>query len=62
MGTIELEEFKHPEVEVWIQIIGEGSYKHFKTGEIIEKSNFDSRDRLNKKFIILDFVKGKSIL
>jgi hypothetical protein len=61
-GTIELEEFAEPEIEVWIQVIGTDSYKHFKTGETIAKSDLSSRERLNKKIIRMDFVKGKTIL
>jgi hypothetical protein len=61
-GTIELEEFAKPEIEVWIQVIGTDSYKHFKTGETIAKSDLSGRERLNKKIIRMDFVKGKTIL
>lgn len=61
-GTIELEEFSEPEIEVWIQVIGTDSYKHFKNGETIAKSDISGRERINKKIIRMDFVKGKTIL
>jgi len=62
LGTIELEELKEPEVEVWIQIVGTESYRHFKTEEKLSKSDLDSRERINKKIIRMDFVEGKTIL
>jgi len=62
MGTIELEEIAEPKIEVWIQVIGTDSYKYFKTGEIMTKSELSGRERLNKKIIRMDFVEGKTIL
>ena len=62
MGTIKLEELAEPEIEVWIQIIGTDSYRHFKTGETIPKSELSGRKELNKKIIRMDFVEGKTIL
>lgn len=61
-GTIELEELAEPEIEVWIQVTGTDLYKHFKTGEILPKSDLSSREKLNKKIIRLEFVEGKTIL
>ncbi len=62
LGTIELEELAEPVIEVWIQVIGTDSYKHFKTGETIAKSDLSGKERLNKKIIRMDFVNGKTIL
>jgi len=62
LGTIELEELKEPEVEVWIQIVGTESYRHFKTEEKLSKSDLDRRERINKKIIRMEFVGGKTIL
>lgn len=62
LGTIELEELAEPEIEVWIQIIGTDSYKHFKTGEKMTKSKLSGREKLNKKIIRMEFVEGKTIL
>jgi predicted RNA-binding protein len=62
LGTIELEELSAPETEVWIQIIGTDSYRHFKTEEKLSKSDLDKRERINGKIIRMDFVEGKTIL
>jgi hypothetical protein len=62
LGTIELEELAEQEIEVWIQVIGTDLCKHFKTGEILPKSDLSSRERLNKKIISVEFVEGKTIL
>ena len=62
LGTIELEELSEPEIEVWIQVIGTDSYKHFKTGEAMTKADLSGRERLNEKIIRMEFVEGKTIL
>ena len=62
LGTIELEELSVPEIEVWMQIIGTESYRHFKTEVQLSKSDLDRRERINKKIIRMDFVEGKTIL
>jgi len=62
LGTIELEELKEPEVEVWIREIGTDRYRHFKTEEKLCKSDLDRRETINKKIIRMDFVQGKTIL
>ena len=62
LGAIELEELTEPEIEVWIQVVGSNSYRHFKTGETIPKSELSGRKELNKKIIRMDFVEGKTIL
>ena len=62
LGAIELEELAEPEIEVWIQIIGTDSYRHFKTEEKLSKSDLDRRERINKKIIRMEFVEGKTIL
>lgn len=62
IGTIELEELTEPEIEVWIQVIGTDSYKHFKTGEKMTESKLSGREKLNKKIIRMNFVKCKTIL
>ncbi|MBM3455543.1 MAG: hypothetical protein FJX80_10390 [Bacteroidetes bacterium] len=62
LGTIELEELSVPEIEVWMQIIGTESYRHFKTEVQLSKSDLDRRERINKKIIRMDFVQGKTIL
>jgi len=62
LGSIELEELKEPEVEVWIQVVGTDSYKHFKREEILSKLELASRENLNRKIIRMDFVGGKTIL
>jgi len=62
LGTIELEELSVPEIEVWIQIIGTESYRHFKTEEKLSKSDLDSRESINKNIIRMEFVEGKTIL
>lgn len=62
LGTIELEELTEPEIEVWIQVIGTDSYRHFKSGESLTKSDLSGREKLNKKIIRMDFVAGKTIL
>jgi len=62
LGSIELEELSVPEIEVWIQIIGTDSYRHFKTEEKLSKSDLDRRERINGKIIRMDFVEGKTIL
>jgi len=62
LGTIELEELSVPEIEVWIQILGTESYRHFKTEEKLSKSDLDRRERINGKIIRMDFVEGKTIL
>ena len=62
LGTIELEELSEPKIEVWIQVIGTDSYKHFKTEEILSKLEIVARENLNRKIIRMDFVKGKKIL
>lgn len=61
-GTIELEEFEEPKIEVWIQVIGADSYKNFKTEEILAKSELVNRERVKRKIIRMDFVQGKTIL
>lgn len=62
MGTIKLEELAEPEIEVWIQIIGTDSYRHFKTEEKLSNSDLDKRETINKKIIRMVFVEGKTIL
>ena len=62
MGTIELEELAEPEIEVWIQVFGTDSYKHFKTEEILSKLEIVARENLHRKIIRMDFVPGKTIL
>lgn len=62
LGTIELEEFEEPEIEVWIQVIETDLYKHFKTEEIISKLEIVARENLSRKIITMDFVFGKTIL
>ena len=62
LGTIELEELTEPEIEVWIQVIGTDSYKHFKREEILSKLELVARENLNRKIITMDFVEGKTIL
>jgi hypothetical protein len=59
MGTIKLEELAEPEIEVWIQIIGTDSYRHFKTEEKLSKSDLDKRGTINKKIIRRQFCKLK---
>jgi hypothetical protein len=61
-GTIELDELAKPEIELWIQVIGADSYKHFKTEEILSKRDLIARSGLNRKIIRMDFVPGKTIL
>lgn len=61
-GTIEFEGTAKPEVEIWIQEIGTDYYKHFKTEEILAKSELVNRERVNRKIIRMDFVQGKTIL
>jgi hypothetical protein len=62
LGAIELEELAEPEIEVWIQVIGTDSYKHFKREEILSKLELDARENLNRKIIRMEFVEGKTIL
>jgi hypothetical protein len=62
LGTIELEELTEPEIEVWTQVIGTDSYKHFKTEEILSKLELVNREGLNRKIIRMDYVEGKTIL
>jgi len=61
-GTIALKELAESETEVWIQVFETETYKHFKTGEIITKSNLKIREGLNRRIIRMDFASGKTIL
>lgn len=62
MGTIKLEELAEPEIEVWIQIIGTDSYRHFKTGEISTKDDLLKIEKINRQIIRMDYVSGRTIL
>jgi hypothetical protein len=62
MGAIKLEELAEPEIEVWIQIIGTDSYRHFKTGEISTKDDLLKIEKINREIIRMDYVSGKTIL
>lgn len=58
------EEIKPEEVEVWFQEGDSDHYRHFKTGELLGSKELAKREGTNyrKKYILLTFVNGRTIL